>query len=390
MAFPGSRRTKVRARNPIVDIYLQSNPQRIYSIGVPSSKSWNDFINKIYRQFNINLDTPLSIYLDTSTDDDIRLSIVDTDHGNMNHIKHRTKFCVFEDVENLSSSSAADSSSDTELHTQPIKTKENGIELNECDVRVDLYGRCDARFKSKKYRASNKCNPWTVWKNLQNETFQVTRGDEWSLLSNDKYTIRVREHIWPIHFINNTFTINDLNQLLTCVIICHGGRFAGAIFRAGECIEHKTFHRYVVRKKQGKRQQNHLSNGGRSNSAGGQKRALMEIKFRDDTRKILFSWSKYLLKCERIWLHAPGPINESALFGTPQEQYNLYESKSSKEYLQRCLQFPEKLLFRLWKNNPKLKKIPCPTYGVKFKEVNRVHQWLNQMFVIIHQDLENT
>lgn len=30
-----------------------------------------------------------------------------------------------------------------------------------------------------------------------------------------------------------------------------GGHFAGAIFNQNECIKHKSFHRYTVRKKQG-------------------------------------------------------------------------------------------------------------------------------------------
>ena len=42
-------------------------------------------------------------------------------------------------------------------------------------------------------------------------------------------------------------------QSETLVFLCHGGHFAGAVFLQSQCIAHKSIHKYVSRKKQGKR-----------------------------------------------------------------------------------------------------------------------------------------
>ena len=41
------------------------------------------------------------------------------------------------------------------------------------------------------------------------------------------------------------------------IILCHGGDFCMAVFsKTGQCVFHKSDHRYVARKKQGRRQLN--------------------------------------------------------------------------------------------------------------------------------------
>ena len=72
--------------------------------------------------------------------------------------------------------------------------------------------------------------------------------------------------IWPLdvqhHDIGTEFKykLTDISRQWTwAILIVHGGKFAGAVYRGNTMILHKTLSRYVVRKKQGKRQANHLS-----------------------------------------------------------------------------------------------------------------------------------
>ena len=52
---------KARKRDPIVSVFMHNNPNRCYSISVPTSKSWNEFILKIKKQFNLSSDLPVPI-----------------------------------------------------------------------------------------------------------------------------------------------------------------------------------------------------------------------------------------------------------------------------------------------------------------------------------------
>ena len=104
--------------------------------------------------------------------------------------------------------------------------------------------------------------------------------------------------------------MRSLAQAPICILLCHGGYFAGAIYVAGCAILHKCIHRYVVRRGQGGKQSNQE---GIASSAGSQIRRGQEIKFRADVREVLDAWRNVIAKCWLIAHAAPSPDNKRIL-----------------------------------------------------------------------------
>ncbi|KAJ6485897.1 hypothetical protein C8R45DRAFT_903736 [Mycena sanguinolenta] len=108
-----------------------------------------------------------------------------------------------------------------------------------------------------------------------------------------------------------------------------GGHFAGAIVRVSrgqedqseeahtkkkpkkpkadtEVLNHKTFHRYTTRRKQGGSQGLNDNAKGNAKSAGAQLRRYGEQALRDDIRNLIHEWAEEINACERIWIRASG------------------------------------------------------------------------------------
>jgi len=195
-------------------------------------------------------------------------------------------------------------------------------------------------------------------------------------------------------------------EMVWCIILCHGGKFAGAIYKNDVMIAHKTFHRYVKRCKQGKRQANFLSGSHPGKSAGGQKRSLNESKLRLEIQSLLTSWQEYLRnECTSIFLHCPGPINTSTLFGTSGEQMYLYPERTDGSLNQQLSNDRLKHIsskskagvhatskkgnqtdaewkgkgseYRLWKKSPIIHKINITTKRVTLTEIEKVYRYLS-------------
>ena len=96
------------------------------------------------------------------------------------------------------------------------------------------------------------------------------------------------------------------------VLFLRSGRFAGAIFRHGKCIHHRTAQRYTVRKGQGKAQSAQDSQR-RPKSIGSQLRRAGEEQLKEDIRITLMNW-KYLLSIEQttlIFISCPKTMKQS-------------------------------------------------------------------------------
>ncbi|SCU83531.1 LAFA_0D04126g1_1 [Lachancea sp. 'fantastica'] len=103
-----------------------------------------------------------------------------------------------------------------------------------------------------------------------------------------------------------------------------GGHFAGAIVshkrlnikgsmtknnetlqeRAVQFLEHKTFHRYTTRRKQGGSQSAMDNSKGKANSAGSSLRRYNEVALRMDIQQLLNQWQPYLKNCQNIFIRA--------------------------------------------------------------------------------------
>ncbi|KAG2393586.1 hypothetical protein C9374_007117 [Naegleria lovaniensis] len=119
---------------------------------------------------------------------------------------------------------------------------------------------------------------------------------------------------------------DHFSQYGFCTLFCHGGTFSCCVFEKSRKLEqmvpsslHKTFHKYVTRKKQGKRQVSKDQNK-RCKSVGSEIRRIQEEHFKLKSRKYLVSWSDVLGQRETvIFLNAPGPYNEYTLFNRKKE-----------------------------------------------------------------------
>lgn len=114
---------------------------------------------------------------------------------------------------------------------------------------------------------------------------------------------------------------------ISALFMMGGGHFAGAIVshqrisvqgnpkkqdqslqeQAVNIIEHKTFHRYTTRRKQGGSQSAMDNAKGKANSAGSTLRRYNEAALRSDIHKLLKEWKPYLAKCKDVFLRARSP-----------------------------------------------------------------------------------
>ena len=89
------------------------------------------------------------------------------------------------------------------------------------------------------------------------------------------------------------------------VLLCSGGHFAGGVFERGQLTHQRTFHRYVVRKKQGGLQSARDQSGSKPKSAGATIRRYNEQALQKEIRALLLEWSPLLQTCKLIFIYAP-------------------------------------------------------------------------------------
>lgn len=129
-----------------------------------------------------------------------------------------------------------------------------------------------------------------------------------------------------------TNIIIDKNQLHDWVVIMNqGGYFVIASFNNfGHCLRHKTFHKYVTRKKQGKRQTTKDKSKSVRTSVGSQLRRMNEEHFREEVEEVMGSdeWQQILKQAKVIFMHCPGPFNKAMLFKEMGAKYTPPSSSS--------------------------------------------------------------
>ncbi|KAF3787761.1 Ankyrin repeat and zinc finger domain-containing protein 1 [Nymphaea thermarum] len=97
---------------------------------------------------------------------------------------------------------------------------------------------------------------------------------------------------------------------LRIVLLISGGHFAGCVFDGDSIVAHKTFHRYVVRAKSGKKQSAKDATGKAANSAGASLRRHNEAALKRDISELLNAWKPYFGASKCIFLHAPSNNRE--------------------------------------------------------------------------------
>lgn len=122
--------------------------------------------------------------------------------------------------------------------------------------------------------------------------------------------------------LNANVIIQRLNDLvreprdktrLRIVLLASGGHFAGCVFDGNNVVAQKTFHRYVVRAKAGKKQSLKDGSGRAAHSAGASLRRYNELALKKDIQELLLSWKPYFDACTSVFIYAPSN-NRQLLF----------------------------------------------------------------------------
>ncbi|KAK6260792.1 VLRF1/Vms1 - like 1 [Theobroma cacao] len=103
------------------------------------------------------------------------------------------------------------------------------------------------------------------------------------------------------------------NTRLRIVLLSSGGHFAGCVFDGNSVVAHKTFHRYVVRAKAGKKQSSKDATGKAAHSAGAALRRHNELALKKEIQELLASWKPYFDASSCVFIHAPS-TNHHVLF----------------------------------------------------------------------------
>nr|GEW34364.1 ankyrin repeat and zinc finger domain-containing protein 1 [Tanacetum cinerariifolium] len=89
------------------------------------------------------------------------------------------------------------------------------------------------------------------------------------------------------------------------MLLASGGHFAGCVFDGTSVVAHKTFHRYVIRAKAGKKQSTKDASGKIAHSAGASIRRYNELALKKEIRELLTAWKPYFDASSSIFIHAP-------------------------------------------------------------------------------------
>ncbi|CAN1157769.1 Ankyrin repeat and zinc finger domain-containing protein 1 [Linum perenne] len=99
------------------------------------------------------------------------------------------------------------------------------------------------------------------------------------------------------------------------MLLASGGHFAGCVFDGSSVVVHKTFHRYVVRAKAGKKQSSKDGTGRAAHSAGASLRRHNELSLKKDIQELFTAWKPYFDASSCVFIHAPSSNHQLFLDG---------------------------------------------------------------------------
>ncbi|CBI38788.3 hypothetical protein VitviT2T_023588 [Vitis vinifera] len=141
------------------------------------------------------------------------------------------------------------------------------------------------------------------------------------------------------------------NTHLRVVLLASGGHFAGCVFDGNSVVAHRTFHRYVVRAKAGKKQSSKDAGGRAAHSAGASLRRYNELALKKEIQELLASWRPYFEASSCIFIYAPSN-NRQLLFN------------GEKAY---------------FSNQTAARNVPLTVRRPTFKEAQRIYNQLTQV-----------
>ncbi|KAK9056241.1 hypothetical protein SSX86_027331 [Deinandra increscens subsp. villosa] len=142
------------------------------------------------------------------------------------------------------------------------------------------------------------------------------------------------------------------NSHFRVMLLSSGGHFAGCVFDGNSVVAHKTFHRYVIRAKAGKKQSSKDASGKIAHSAGASIRRHNELALKKDIRELLAAWKPYFDASSCIFIHAPSD-NRQLLFDGETPYFSCQKSA--------------------------IRRIPLTVRRPTFKEAKRLYHILTQV-----------
>ncbi|CAN6268979.1 unnamed protein product [Urochloa humidicola] len=144
---------------------------------------------------------------------------------------------------------------------------------------------------------------------------------------------------------------------LRVVLLTSGGHFAGCVFDGNSIVAHKTFHRYVVRAKAGKRQSGKDATGKVAHSAGSSLRRYNEAALKKEVQELIISWKPYFDTSVCVFIYAPSKNRQM-----------LYDGEKTQSVIQAC----------------DVRWVPLTVHRPTLKEAKRVYSNLTQL----HYEME--
>ncbi|KAG0670512.1 hypothetical protein C6P45_002254 [Maudiozyma exigua] len=213
-------------------------------------------------------------------------------------------------------------------------------ETEENETEDDIYAKntatLDAQFKYLQPFDDND----TRISHLANQTPYILFKS--NLLTKDRTAFGAYKTLFNNNQLENPLkTLSDWNKDMesvshkfSAIFMIGGGHFAGAIIshqrlnisgnlrkqdispqeQATMFLEHKTFHRYTTRRKQGGSQSAMDNAKGKANSAGSSIRRYNEAALKVDVQTLLKDWKPYLDNCENIFIRARAAYDRRTFF----------------------------------------------------------------------------
>ncbi|KAL6981831.1 hypothetical protein U1Q18_023449, partial [Sarracenia purpurea var. burkii] len=149
------------------------------------------------------------------------------------------------------------------------------------------------------------------------------------------------------------------NTHLRVVLLASGGHFAGCVFDGNSVVAHKTFHRYVVRAKAGKKQSSKDASGKSAHSAGASLRRHNELALKKEIQELLAAWKPYFDASSNVFVYAPSN-NRRLLFDGEKPYFSC----------KHCI----------------VRNIPFTVRRPTFKEGRRIYNLLTQVFYEVDEE----
>lgn len=184
----------------------------------------------------------------------------------------------------------------------------------------DLQRRIVGDIKNKIFLKLHNGEILSLWKGLLlNESESILFENKKALAADD---IRNRICLTENEFTKKLkYLIHEPrdNTRLRIVLLARGGHFAGCVFDGTKAVAHKTFHRYVIRAKAGKKQSSKDASGKMAHSAGASIRRYNELALKKEIQDLFLAWKPYFADSSCIFIHAPS--NNRQLFFDGDQPY---------------------------------------------------------------------